>query len=248
MRSTAGGMVAENIKVWRYLKSVLPTSDRSSSGFIEPAGIASRIACTCGSKPMSIMRSASSSTRYVARRRLVALVLSMSISRPGVPTAISAPRRRSSRCSFLEAPPYTPATATPHALENLRASVSVCWHSSRVGASTTPMGPSFSSSSGWSRMCASIGRRNAAVLPDPVLAMPSTSLPLSAVGSAWHWIGVGAVYPCRSISLRRSSPSPHCANVLIGRGTSSPMTRTSSWRRYCTTSVSVMAKISGSSS
>lgn len=61
----------------------------------------------CGSKPMSSMRSASSSTRYVTRRRLVTLDSSISIRRPGVAITISTPPRRSRACGPLGAPPYT---------------------------------------------------------------------------------------------------------------------------------------------
>ena len=56
----------------------------------------------CGSKPMSSMRSASSSTRYVHRRRLVLPASRKSISLPGVAIQISAPRSSSSDLwSFL---------------------------------------------------------------------------------------------------------------------------------------------------
>ena len=37
--------------------------------------------------------------------------------------------------------------------------------------------------------------RNAAVLPVPVCAWPATSLPASASGSVWAWIGVHCVKP-----------------------------------------------------
>ena len=38
-----------------------------------------------------------------------------------------------------------------------------------------------------------IGRVKAAVFPVPVWAMPRTSLPVSATGMAWAWIGVAVV-------------------------------------------------------
>jgi hypothetical protein len=46
-------------------------------------------------------------------------------------------------------------------------------------------------SSGWSMTCTRRGQRNAAVLPLPVCAIPMISLPLSAVGMAMAWMGVG---------------------------------------------------------
>ena len=54
-----------------------------------------------------------------------------------------------------------------------------------------PIGPSSSSSSGWSSICLNIGNRKARVLPLPVLAIPMRSLPDMTAGMAWHWIGVG---------------------------------------------------------
>ena len=37
-------------------------------------------------------------------------------------------------------------------------------------------------------------------LPDPVSASPIRSLPRSAMGQPWDWIGVGAVKPALSTS------------------------------------------------
>ena len=39
-------------------------------------------------------------------------------------------------------------------------------------------------------------------LPDPVSASPIRSLPRSAMGQPWDWIGVGAVKPALSTSDR----------------------------------------------
>ena len=62
LRSTAGGIVAENMYVCRYLRSLRSMRASSASGLRLDKGIASSTARTCGSKPISIMRSASSST------------------------------------------------------------------------------------------------------------------------------------------------------------------------------------------
>ena len=62
----------------------------------------------CGSKPMSNIRSASSSTMYVTRRRFVIRpppVVRMSIIRPGVHATISHPRFRSPICDPTLLPP-----------------------------------------------------------------------------------------------------------------------------------------------
>mmetsp|Transcript_63417 Transcript_63417/g.138100 ORF Transcript_63417/g.138100 Transcript_63417/m.138100 type:complete len:208 (+) Transcript_63417:348-971(+) len=60
---------------------------------------------TCGSKPMSSIRSASSRTRYVTRLRLVSPDSRKSISRPGVAMTISTPSRRSRCCWYFGVPP-----------------------------------------------------------------------------------------------------------------------------------------------
>mmetsp|Transcript_92550 Transcript_92550/g.287958 ORF Transcript_92550/g.287958 Transcript_92550/m.287958 type:complete len:212 (-) Transcript_92550:714-1349(-) len=60
---------------------------------------------TCGSKPMSSMRSASSNTRYVTRFRLVSPFSRKSISRPGVAMTTSTPSRRSRLCAERGVPP-----------------------------------------------------------------------------------------------------------------------------------------------
>ena len=57
----------------------------------------------------------------------------------------------------------------------------------------SPIGPSSSSSSGWSRIWRNIGNRNPSVLPLPVLAIPMRSRPDIIAGIAWACIGVGWV-------------------------------------------------------
>lgn len=53
--------------------------------------------------------------------------------------------------------------------------VITCWASSLVGARIRPIGPSSGRSSFWSIICTSSGQRNAAVLPEPVRAIPSAN-------------------------------------------------------------------------
>ena len=43
-------------------------------------------------------------------------------------------------------------------------------------------------------------RRSGASREPPVAAMPIMSRPLSATGSATHWMGVGVSYPCDHIA------------------------------------------------
>ena len=59
-----------------------------------------------------------------------------------------------------------------------------------------PIGPSSSSSSGWSWMCLNIGSRKASVFPLPVLAIPIMSRPDMMTGTACAWIGVGFSKSC----------------------------------------------------
>mmetsp|Transcript_17543 Transcript_17543/g.40146 ORF Transcript_17543/g.40146 Transcript_17543/m.40146 type:complete len:253 (+) Transcript_17543:740-1498(+) len=106
---------------------------------------------TCASKPSENILSASSSTTYVIRIALMPPFMRISsMSRPGVPTATSAPAFSSRNCSCLPTPPKAPMQRSPKPLANLRASITICSTSSCVGAITRPMGPSPLLSSGWS--------------------------------------------------------------------------------------------------
>ena len=60
-----------------------------------------------GRKPMSSMRSASSSTRIETWLNITVLFCTWSSSRPGVATRTSTPLRSSAICAFMSTPPYT---------------------------------------------------------------------------------------------------------------------------------------------
>eukprot|EP00964_Phaeocystis_antarctica_P082630 scaffold51854_cov53-Phaeocystis_antarctica.AAC.1 len=97
----------------------------------------------CGSKPMSSIRSASSSTRKRQRESETRPRLRKSSSRPGVATRISAPAARASSCGRAVAPPYAhvlqckaPEGGGGASKVNLAHSSSIWMASSRVGAST----------------------------------------------------------------------------------------------------------------
>lgn len=64
------------------------------------------------------------------------------------------------------------------------------------------------------RIPASTGSTYAAVLPDPVLALHSTSLPSSASGMALRWTSVGERKPCCATACTRRASSPRSANVV----------------------------------
>ena len=80
---------------------------------------------------------------------------------------------------------------------HLSAVVTNSTHSPQAGLPKTnlPIGPSSSSSSGWSSICRNIGNKKASVFPLPVLAIPIKSRPDIIAGIAWAWIGVGVSNP-----------------------------------------------------
>mmetsp|Transcript_75728 Transcript_75728/g.201274 ORF Transcript_75728/g.201274 Transcript_75728/m.201274 type:complete len:208 (-) Transcript_75728:187-810(-) len=84
---TSAGHVAENMSVWRSAR-ICCSSPRS-----------------CGSKPRSNMRSASSTTTYVHRESSVFFELSKSASRPGVAIRISGALRSACTCGCFGTPP-----------------------------------------------------------------------------------------------------------------------------------------------
>ena len=55
-------------------------------------------------------------------------------------------------------------------------------------------------------------------------AVPMTSLPPSATGTAWLWIGVGCVYSILRMAFIRLSSKPKWANDVTGRAGSGPDT------------------------
>jgi hypothetical protein len=83
-------------------------------------------------------------------------------------------------------------------LPNLKISSDTCIASSLVGtiitASTSPLHFNLFK----------IGRPNAAVLPVPVCACPTISLPSKITGIACCWIGLGSLKPASSIACWNS--------------------------------------------
>mmetsp|Transcript_63147 Transcript_63147/g.112662 ORF Transcript_63147/g.112662 Transcript_63147/m.112662 type:complete len:254 (+) Transcript_63147:327-1088(+) len=158
-RRTCVGHVALNMSVCR--------SGRTSS----------RILRTCLSNPISIIRSASSRTKYVTRLRLVVADSRKSIRRPGHAMQKWLPRCSWRFCGALSTPPYRHAFRTPAASPNFSACASICTANSRVGQRVRAIGPSSPFRSGWARTCTMAGMRYARVLPNPVSASPMTSAP-----------------------------------------------------------------------
>mmetsp|Transcript_99270 Transcript_99270/g.281117 ORF Transcript_99270/g.281117 Transcript_99270/m.281117 type:complete len:338 (-) Transcript_99270:405-1418(-) len=199
---TAFGQVALKSRVWRSA----------------PRGQASTILRIWGSKPMSSMRSASSSTAKLTWPSQTCLCSRNSLSLPGVATMTWQPRLSHSSCSPFGSPPVTTQQRMPLERPNFSASIWICCASSRVGASTSTMGPRCASAPLRST-CAKPGPRNASVLPLPLLAMPMRSWPAARIGQHWAWMGVGSTKPACSISLCTSGGKLEPSKVWIGVGT-----------------------------
>mmetsp|Transcript_12870 Transcript_12870/g.32126 ORF Transcript_12870/g.32126 Transcript_12870/m.32126 type:complete len:449 (-) Transcript_12870:629-1975(-) len=114
---------------------------------------------TCPSKPIDNIRSASSSTKYVERAKLVAFICTRSIRRPGAAVTISQPLFRSFHWSLFDMPPPRTTFRMLNLKPNLVASRSICTASSRVGQRITPIGPSSLARSLWSITCTIRGNK-----------------------------------------------------------------------------------------
>ncbi len=114
-----------------FLSSVAENSIRCPSG-----RTCFSSAVTCGMNPMSAIWSASSRTVMVTWSSRQSPRSMRSLSRPGVATSTSAPRRSCPACLLIDRPPTTVAIRRLTAVAyGVSASVT-CWASSRVGTST----------------------------------------------------------------------------------------------------------------
>ena len=142
--------------------------------------------------PISSIRSASSRTKISTWAKSTKPCPTKSLSRPGVATSMSIPRRSSSIWGFAETPPKMTAHLTevrePYSLKFS----AICRASSLVGVRIRERITLFEYffSDGFIRFCI-MGSANAAVFPVPVWAQPSTSRPASTWGMAFSWIGEG---------------------------------------------------------
>src|SRR6266545_2684212 len=138
------------------------------------------IRSTCGWKPMSSIRSASSSTRIFTSSSFTSRRSTKSVRRPGVAMRMLA-RPTALACA-------------------IGARSSATWAaSSRVGVSTSADGVGPAGSSRSTR-----GMANARVLPEPVCDFARTSRPAMASGTTSDWMGKGAVMP-RWLSARTTA-------------------------------------------
>ena len=191
----ASGQVAENSSVCRCF------------------GVAFMISRIGSSKPMSSMRSASSSTSTRTPRRSRARLRSSSWTRPGVPTTTCG------ACCSSDAS-CGPSAMPPVSTSSLRLGMPVAsrrtclptWSaSSRVGHSTSAWTWMSAGSRWWSR-----ASPKAAVLPLPVGACAITSRPASSAGRLCAWIGVRVVWPKASRPWNRAGASGRSLNSTGG--------------------------------
>ncbi|MNR27708.1 hypothetical protein D3C85_1449930 [compost metagenome] len=150
--------VAENSSVWRSFGSIASTFLMSWM------------------KPMSSMRSASSSTRISTPDRSTVFWPAWSSRRPGVATRMSTGLRSWAICGLMPTPPNITIDFSGRYLPYSRTDSSTWAASSRVGVSTSARGRPFCLD-GWSIRRCSSGRVKPAVLPVPVCAAASRSPP-----------------------------------------------------------------------
>ena len=152
-------------------------------------GILSRMRVTSWMKPMSSMRSASSSTTVCTSFTVTVRRFMWSDRRPGVATTIWGLRLRALICLPIGSPPYRHTTRSPswHTATSRSSSV-ICMASSRVGARISACTASLSRS-----MRSMMGRPKAMVLPVPVGALAMTSFPSSMGGMQPACTGVETV-------------------------------------------------------
>ena len=111
--------------------------------------------------------------------------------RPGVAISTSTPRSSFFNCSSKETPPISNATDSLWFTPYFSKLCATWAASSRVGARIKERGMRALARPLSSLV--SIGSTKPAVLPVPVWAMPSTSWPVMATGTACTWMGVGSV-------------------------------------------------------
>src|SRR3954471_2356906 len=199
--------------LWRYLRTSLSTSPSSvaeNSSRCPLEGIWSSSAETAGMKPRSHMWSASSRTVICTSCSEQAPRSMRSVSRPGVATSRSTPRRSAWICLVIDMPPTTVLACRPTLRPSGASASWTCAASSRVGTRMSAAGR-FGAAERPASLARS-GSPKAIVLPEPVCPRPSTSRPARASGRQAAWIGNGVVMPRRSSAETSLSGMPSSAN------------------------------------
>ena len=117
-----------------------------------------------------------------------------SLSRPGVATTTSAPRRSASACRPIDMPPTTVAIRSRTA--GVRGERVGDLLGQLAGRAPGPGPAADGARPGCPAVRASSASPKARVLPEPVRPRPRTSRPASEFGSVAAWIGNGSVTPC----------------------------------------------------
>ena len=167
---------------------------------------------TAGKKPMSAIRSASSTIAISTLRRSQHRRPIRSSSRPGQATRMSTPfsSRLMSRSMFV--PPKTVMMERSLAAANGSSSSLIWVANSRVGDRITTAG-----CHGVPIELSSIaGIPNAKVLPEPVGALPQMSRPSIAARIVAVWIGKAVSMPALMSAETICSDTPSSANVVAG--------------------------------
>ncbi len=170
-RRISGAIVAEKNRVWR-IRGMMETM-RSTSGM----------------NPMSSIRSASSITSSLQSAIRMRPRSNRSSSRPGVATSTSTPFSSAALCSSMLSPPMSSAWVRLRYFPYFTNCSATCSASSRVGSRMSERG--MRALAREPLRMSIIGRVKPAVLPVPVCAQPRTSRPISTMGIACCWIGVG---------------------------------------------------------
>jgi len=97
-------------------------------------------------------------------------------------------------------PPTSKAYLRSVFLEKSLNSCAVCWASSLVGERITALDPTIFE---WAFNFSINGMRNAAVFPEPVLAIATRLKSWRAYGIAFLWMGVGILYPLAMMALNK---------------------------------------------
>src|SRR3569623_2947943 len=169
------------------------------------------------SKPMSSMRSASSSTSTLTWRRSSSFIRSSSCTRPGVPTTTCGACPSEASCGPSATPPVRVSSfrlGTPVA--SLRTCLLTWSASSRVGHSTRACSLIWAASIRCSR-----ASPKAAVLPLPVGAWAIRSRPSSRAGRLGAWTGVSCTWPRASRPWNRAGWRGRSLNSFIPHDTGS---------------------------
>ena len=154
-----------------------------------PSGIPDKISFNCSAKPISNKRSASSNTTHSTIPNENSLnSFKWWANLPGVATIISGLPANAAHWASIPSPPTTKQTRNVVNLHRPRAKRTVCEANSRVGDRIIARAPAVEV---WCFNRLITGIKNAAVLPEPVRAIATTSWPSRQTGIVFRWTGVG---------------------------------------------------------